>query len=563
MFLLGSIPLDRRFVSVVPTSTVGDAADAIQQNRYIVVQADQSFVISEEEFTGLSRDSAKLIIDIIQELNIPPSSVCPADKLLHSSQVDWSRPVLVVSDEKNVEGVVTVQEFVSFLLKERNWLAAYLSTMAETVNDAVTVVNKDGRVVCWNKVAELTYGIRKEQIIGQKLGDYFDTESLILYRILDEGRPVWQEYHQPTKDKHVLINAAPIMENHEIIGGIATEHDITQIFRLNDELYSMPLWLEQNRPFESFVHVGTGLQTTRKLVQKVAATESPVLIVGEQGTEKELMAIEIHKTSSRNNGPFISVHCLAYPASVIETELFGFQGGAFTGDSSTGRPGKLELANYGTLLIHDIDEMPFDIQMKLLQYLETGECYRVGSAEPVRLRTRIIATAGPSLFKKREEGQFANALYYKLNVAQISIPPLRERTKDIPELLQFFLRQFSMKYKKPLPVLDPAVIKALMHYDWPGNLLELQQVAERLILLHENGAITLDDIPKEMLLSGGDDRRGASAQFSSRMGTNKKYEALLIEETLRKTYGNKSAAAKLLGISRATLYNKMKEYRLN
>ncbi|WP_235427142.1 sigma 54-interacting transcriptional regulator [Cohnella kolymensis] len=246
------------------------------------------------------------------------------------------------------------------------------------------------------------------------------------------------------------------------------------------------------------------------------------------------------------------------PGGLLEPELFGYQGGAFSSGGKQGKAGKLELADGGTLLLQEIDQMPLDIQLKLLHYLKSGSFTRIGSDEEVTVDTRIIATTTGSMQRLMDEGQFLEQLYYRLNVMSVEIPPLRERTEDIPELVQAFIREFAVEYRKPAPRVDASVMTVLMNYSWPGNIRELRNAIERMIILGDSDTITAELLPESLAsLTQGDEGFPAA---STDKDTAEMDEQELIKEALRKTFGNKSAAAKMLGISRGTIYNKMKEY---
>lgn len=563
-------PIDRSFIVIAAELSAAEALSLYAGQTYVVITHEQQpYVLQGKALKRLAgRDAQQsLLAGFIHTGQIAPSPVCQPDEVIERD-IDWSQFVLIADEEdqhrNGYAGIVSPAAMVRYWKAERERLAAYLHTLAETVNDAVTAVDKDGKVLYWNRAAEETYGIARENIVGRTIGEHFRTESIMLYGILDEGREVRQVYHQPTADKHVLINASPIIENGAIIGGVATEHDITRIVRLNEELYAAPLWTRQERLAESVLEAaGVGLQQAIRLARKVAPTDSPVLLIGEPGSETEMIARLIHESSKRKDGPLLTLNCAAYPAGALESELFGYQGGAFSGTDLSGKPGRLEAADGGTLLIEDIDEMSPELQLKLFQYIEEGQLQRVGANQPIGADTRIIASATAALYDKWKDGRFHNALYYKLHVAQIGIPPLRERTTDIPGLMTLFLREFSAKYQKPLPKLPTPVMTALFNYEWPGNLRELQQIAERLVLLHDNGVVTLNDLPSGIVEDEkvtGVEPFAAETLLHARGSAQQ--EAALIEEALAKTYGNKSAAAKLLGISRGTLYNKMKELNL-
>lgn len=521
----------------------------VNNQKHFVIKSTEKMLLSDQEDTTIEKWLAKA--------EWLPSSTCEENKL---SLADWRRPAIIVH-QGQIFGIVTPEAWIHHLSLENQRMTAYFHALLETVNDAVTAVDQEGRVISWNSIAEQTYGIKRESIIGRKIGEHFQMESIVLHRILDEGRPVRGAYHQPTPDTHVLINASPIFENNRIIGGIATEHDITRIVKLNEELYSfLPDQIHQDKPFSSYIGVGFEIQQALKIAEMTANKDVPVLLSGEPGTGKEMLAQTIHYNSTRSEGPFLTLNCSALPSGLLEAELFGYQGGAFSRETS-GKAGKLEQAANGTLFIEEIEQMPMDVQVKLYHSLTEHFFQPVGSTESVPLQARIIAAASPALEKQVRQGEFHHDLYYHLNLMTIELPPLRERNEDIPELVHQFAREFAIKYEKKQPTVSPEVMTALMNYEWPGNISQLRNVIERFILLSDGNRVTLDQLPRSLA-----DKIPVLPQEPQEVVLKAKVsveeEASMIEEALRKTYGNKSAAAKLLGISRGTLYNKMKDYNL-
>ncbi|WP_134703446.1 sigma-54-dependent Fis family transcriptional regulator [Ammoniphilus sp. YIM 78166] len=558
MFKFGQLKIIDDIRIFPPTPSLAEIKKQLDQVSCVIITNQQHYVIKSNEKELLFDHEELTLKEWLEKTKWPPSSLCTESKLAFA---DWRRPA-IISHQDQICGVVTAEAWVEHLALENQRIMAYFHTLLETVNDAVTAVDQEGRVISWNSAAEQTYGIKRDTIIGRKIGEHFQMESIVLHRILDEGRPVRGAYHQPTPDTHVLINASPIIEGHSVIGGIATEHDITRIVKLNEELYSfLPDQLQQDKSFSSYIGVGFEIQQALKIAEMTANKDIPVLLLGEPGTGKEMLAQTIHYNSMRNDGPFLTLNCSALPSGLLEAELFGYQGGAFSREAS-GKAGKLEQAANGTLFIEDLDHMPMDVQIKFFQCLVEQSFYPVGSTEALPLQTRIIAAAPPSLEKQVGQGEFHHDLYYHLNMMTIEIPPLRERKEDIPELVHQFIKEFSIKYEKPQPTLPPEVMTALLNYEWPGNISQLRNVMERCILLVDSDRVTIQQLPRNIA-----DKAPAVAPepqevvLKAKVSTEE--EASIIEEALRKTYGNKSAAAKLLGISRGTLYNKMRDYNLS
>jgi sigma-54 dependent transcriptional regulator, acetoin dehydrogenase operon transcriptional activator AcoR len=560
MFNPEHLHIETSFCLIEPSTALAEVRSLADIHRFIVCIQEEVFVIASDEvhyFSGIEAGTA--ISECIRKFNWKSSRTVKLAQLIESV-CSWERPIIIQDEHDEIKGIATAETLIRFITAEHKRIASYLSVLLETVNDAVTAIDHEGRVIFWNSEAERVYAIKKEDIIGRKIGDHFDKDAVMLHKILDEGRTVRQVYHQPTPSKHVLINASPILESNQVIGGIATEKDITRIVHLNEELYSLvPVRIEQERPFSSIVGMGPVFKRSITAAQKFAQTNTPVLLKGESGSGKEMLAQAIHYGGDRKNGPFLSMHCGAMPGGLLETELFGYQGGAFSNAGNPGKAGKLEMADGGTLLLQEIDQMPLDIQLKLMHYLKSGSFKRIGSEEETTVDTRIIATTTGSMQKLMDEGQFLEQLYYRLNVMSVEIPPLRERTEDIPELVQAFIQEFSVQYQKPAPKVDPGVMTVLMNYNWPGNIRELRNAIERMIILGDADRITTELLPESLATLAKTEEVSLSITTVSE-DVIEMDEQDLIKEALRKTFGNKSAAAKMLGVSRGTIYNKMKEY---
>lgn len=562
MFNFEQLAVDDSFIFIKPHTSLAQVKDLLRPYRFVVAESNSTYVIAEGEHTHLdSFDPDMPIEEWIRIVNWPQSAKRQISQLSELEPRYWARPLVIAEEQSGIAGIVTAAAMIRCLLVEKKQLTSYLDTFVETVNDAVTVVDREGRVIYWNKTAEQVYGITKEQIIGRKIGEHFDNESIMLHKILDEGRTVRQVYHQPAPNTHVLISASPITDNNGIIGGIATEQDITRIVRLNEELYSaIPLRIEQDKPFSSIIGMGHTFKHSLEVARKFADFSTPVLLIGETGSGKEMIAQAIHYSGKRKNGPFVSLHCGAMPGGLLDSELFGYAGGAFTSGEDQGKAGKLELADGGTLFLEEFGLMPLDIQLKLLQYLKLRSFQRVGGGELIASDTRIIAATQASLQPVMEQGLFLEDLFYQLHVMSIEIPPLRERTEDIPEFVQAFIREFSDQYHKPMPKINPDVMTALMNYDWPGNIRELRNVMERMMILCDGETITVKHLPQGLVAKALNENEAAEEESVLKLRFSNQKEDGTILEALRRAYGNKSAAAKMLGISRGTLYKKMKEY---
>ena len=319
---------------------------------------------------------------------------------------------------------------------------------------------------------------------------------------------------------------------------------------LIEENLSLRQRLEDRYHFENIITKSSKMQRLIELIKVVGKSNATVLITGESGTGKELVARATHSQSSRHNKPFIAVSCAALPESLLESELFGHEKGSFTG-AYTQKKGKFEFANGGTIFLDEVGEMSANIQVHLLRVLEEKEFTRVGGNEPIRVDLRVISATNKDLRKAIEKQEFREDLYYRLNVVNIELPPLRERKEDIPLLAEHFLNKFAADNRKEVTGFSPDAMEFLLGYDWPGNVRELENAIERAVILAKDSLITVADLPQENL---------SLVRLASTGKNLKEVEKNHVLNVLRKTGGNYSEAARILGISRMTLYNKAKEY---
>ena len=322
---------------------------------------------------------------------------------------------------------------------------------------------------------------------------------------------------------------------------------------LIEENISLHQKLEGRYRFENIIAKSPKMQQVIEVIKVVAKSNATMLITGESGTGKELVARAIHSQGYRKDKPFIAVSCAALPESLLESELFGHEKGAFTGAYAQ-RRGKFEIANRGTLFLDEIGEMSANIQVHLLRVLEEKEFTRVGGNELIKVDVRVISATNKDMKKAVASGQFREDLYYRLNVVTIELPPLRERKEDVPLLAQHFLKKSAVENQKEITGFSPEATDFLLKYDWPGNVRELENAIERAVILAKNSYIDAVDMPQENLLLAHSAPAGKSLE---------EVERGHILNILKESGGNYSKAARILGISRITLYNKAKAYGLD
>ena len=335
-------------------------------------------------------------------------------------------------------------------------------------------------------------------------------------------------------------------------------HKELDVRRLREENRDLREALGQRYRFENIVAHSAKMQEVLAVVERVAPTNSTVLLGGESGVGKDMIARAIHQHSRRASGPFIKINCTAIPENLLESELFGYEKGAFTG-AMNAKPGKFELADKGTILLDEIGDVPGTIQVKLLRVLQEREFERLGGTKTLKVDVRVLAATNQDLRAALEQGTFREDLFYRLNVVPISIPPLREHKEDIPYLVDHFLARFGRDSAQPVTGITPAAMRMLVEFHWPGNIRELENIIERALALSTGTMLDVADIRLDVVPGGpspaasgtpGAEAAGTAGAFLPPGMTLERWEDEIIKEALRRSNGNKSQAARLLGLSR-------------
>jgi transcriptional regulator with PAS, ATPase and Fis domain len=303
------------------------------------------------------------------------------------------------------------------------------------------------------------------------------------------------------------------------------------------------------------------MQDVLELIHRVAPTDANVLLLGESGVGKEVMANYIHRLSRRSSGPLVKLNCAAFPANMIEAELFGYMKGAFTG-AVTDFPGMIHEATGGTLFLDEVAEMPPELQTRFLRVLQEREYRPLGSTKTIKSDFRLVAATNRPVGEAIKEGQLRQDLYYRLNTFQIDIPPLRERKEDVPALVTTFVRRFADQLGRPEPKISSEAFEMLLNYAWPGNIRELQNAIEYSVILAEGDVISEKQLPKEIQLPPVLQQVATKANGGTTLNLDE-HERDTILRALAQAHGNKKKAAEILGIHRPTLYSKLKRYEIN
>ncbi|MBZ4654282.1 MAG: transcriptional regulator [Peptococcaceae bacterium] len=421
------------------------------------------------------------------------------------------------------------------------------------VRDAVIATDEKGLITVVNPMAEKIFNIKRENAYGQPIQEIVKNTGI--NRVLESGIAEIEQL-QEVPVGHILTNRIPIKVSGQIKGVVATFQEISKIQdaeqKIRQNLYAKG-WITKYK-FNDILSRDLRMKRLIEIARVYAKTDATILIEGESGTGKEMLAQSIHAESLRSDGPFVAVNCAALPPQLLESELFGYEEGAFTGAKKGGKIGLFELAHNGTIFLDEIGEMDKGLQARLLRVLEEKQVMRLGSDKIIPVNIRVIAATNVSLKNEISQGNFRMDLYYRLNVLNLHTIPLRERQGDIELLAHYFLRQGNQKYGRTVKKLAPEVIEFLSNYRWPGNLRELKNVIERIVLSAEKEYVTLADIELIVEELQDIDKNTQEYQWGHLLdGTLQEIKRKIILKVLEDEGYNKSRAARRLGIDRSTI----------
>jgi PAS domain S-box-containing protein len=465
---------------------------------------------------------------------------------------------------KDITEVVNLAEEVTNLKEIQTMLQAII----QSSDDAISVVDDEGRGIMINRAYSRITGLREGEVIGKPAtADISEGDSMHM-KVLQTRRPVRGVAMRvgPNK-KEVVVNVAPIIVDGKLKGSVGVIHDMSEIQSLNRELNrarQIIRTLEAKYSFEDIIAVSDEMKLAVEQAKLGAKTPATVLLRGESGTGKELFAHAIHNASDRKFNKFIRVNCAAISESLLESELFGYEEGAFSGAKRGGKTGLFEEANNGSIFLDEIGELPAGTQAKLLRVLQEQEIIRVGGTKPVPINVRVIAATNVNLEKGMANKTFREDLYYRLNRMPIHIPPLRKRLGEIPLLCDRLLQKINRDYGRNVEGVTEVALEHLMLYEWPGNVRELENILGRaIIFMHYTE--TLIDLPHlpELKSSKKIENTDLLSFENSKSLTKlvEEYESKVINQTLAKFNGNKTLTAKTLGLSLRNLYYKIEKYQ--
>lgn len=446
---------------------------------------------------------------------------------------------------------------------------SFMEQIIENPYEGVIAVDKNGMVTLINDTYLNITGRRREDILGKHISNI--SENCNLPQVLKTGKPILCDFCN-IRDHGFITMRVPIMQDGEMVGafGKTLFTDISIAKVLTQKLEQMEWQLKYykgeceklNRSkyiFEDIIGQSDVISDIKNMARRVAKSVSTVLITGESGTGKELFAHAIHEASKRRKRPFIKVNCAAIPDNLLESELFGYVEGAFTGAKKGGKPGKFELADRGTIFLDEIGDMPLLMQAKLLRVLQEREIERIGSLEPIIIDVRVIAATNQNLEELVAKGKFREDLYYRLNIIEINVPPLRERTQDIPLLVNFLISKLNAKLHKQIDGISKEAMDLLQQYNWPGNVRELENILELAINMTEGTHLYVEDFPCVSRKIDDNNKHSEKPALSDILAQT---ERQILKDTLKHTKGDKKAAAKVLAIHPSALYRKLNKYNM-
>ncbi len=428
------------------------------------------------------------------------------------------------------------------------------AAILESISDGVFTVDGQWRITSFNRAAELITGIPRREAIGQRCSDVFRTsrcESECALRLtMSTGKPQINKaaYIVNADRQRIPISVSTALlrdEQGAVVGGAETFRDLSIIEELRSQVNA-------RSQAGGIVSHSPSMSRLIEVLPQIAESESTVLLQGETGTGKELVARAIHDLSRRRDRPFVAVNCGALPDSLLESELFGYKAGAFTG-AAKHKPGRFALARGGTLFLDEVAEVSQALQVRLLRVLQERSCEPLGATAPEKVDVRVVAATNSDLTAMVENGSFRQDLYYRIRVMKLELPPLRQRREDIPPLVQRFINTFNALQNKSITGVSPNVLAVLTAYDYPGNVRELRNIIEHAFVLLHDGQIELAHLPSDVV-----PRSTVPHAEGKLWRTREALEGQAIVETLERNHGNRLAAAQELGVHKSTLFRKVR-----
>ncbi len=516
------------------------------------VQIEQRAYVTPEEARAAVAELATHGYEVV----VGPGPACEV------AEAAGLKSVLLYSFECVCETIERAIEMAQVVRAERE-RREQLASVIDHVDEAVVAVDASERIAFVNPGAERLLGVGGAELLGKRLSSV--AAELGLSRVLETGAPELRSF-QRLGARSLVVSRIPMRQHGVLTGAVLTCQDSRTLLRVDRDLRSelRPRRFIARYELAGIVGGSAAVRTARSLAEQYAATEGTVLITGESGTGKEMFAQGIHNASRRRERPFVAINCAAFPEALLESELFGYEEGAFTGSRRGGRAGLFEAAHGGTIFLDEVGDVPITLQTRLLRVLQERQVLRLGSNDPTPIDVRVIAATNRDLKREIARAAFREDLYYRLNILPILVPPLRARIEDVAPIAEALLRDALARHGVPgvLPRALAVILPWLQGYAWPGNVRELENVLERVAVLYSHRAAAPDQVAADdlravlpELFEAAAERRGAAEDLRTARGAE---EAAVIDRVLGECGGNMSEAAKRLGVGRSTLYRKLR-----
>ena len=443
-----------------------------------------------------------------------------------------------------------------------------LIAILDSITDAIFIDDEIGNAVWINKACEELYKVTRDEVIGKSI---FSLEAEGIFtpsvaRMVMEQQKEVSIIHKNKDGKRIMSTGIPIFDHSGSIKKvISTSRDITELVSLKNKLEDMQNNLEElkNREkiyYGDIIANSTVMITVLQLAERLSSLDSTILITGESGSGKGIIARLIHESGNRSEHPFVKINCGAIPDNLLESELFGYESGSFTGSRKEGKKGLFEVAQNGTVFLDEIAELPLNLQVKILQVIQEKEIQRVGGVTNIPVNVRIISATNRDLSQRVKEGKFREDLYYRLNVVPIQIPPLRERPEDIIPMIKFFMQKHNQKLNET-KVIDPNAMLVLLKYRWPGNVRELENIVERLVITTKNNTILPENLPSYIFESTRAPGEIDIPHVTNLTKALNEAEMHILKNAAEK-YKTTRQIAKALGVSQPTIVRKLRKHHI-
>ncbi len=557
-----------------------------------------------EELTGMkiiahkvnSDEEIRGVVDSIVNEEGRDGLVFVGGKKVTASAADYecASVSLKSTEEGIIRAIGEAQKIINAARSEKE-RANMFKAILDHISDGVISVDKSGKITVFNKAAQKIMTAEEQRVIGSTVANTIFSPHI--NKVVEKGKPALGILKE-IGDTTVVTNSAPIFVDNEVSGAVATFQDVTYLQQLEQQVRRKlsRQGLVPKYQFKNIIGNTTSIKTSLQRAEKFAKTDYTIFITAETGSGKEMFAHSIHSASKRKSAPFVTINCASLPESLLEAELFGYTEGAFTGATKGGRAGLFEQAHGGTIFLDEIAEVSARLQILFLRVLQEKEVRRIGDNQIIHVDVRIIAASNRKLIELVKKGLFREDLFYRLNVLNLGIPPLRERREDIPHLINHFLSTYPASTQQNISI-TPEAIKMLQKYDWPGNVRQLENILQRIIVISENkSSIQVGDVQQALegelsylenvgdLRSHGskaitdiydsDEKGNKSAPInlneyvrsipdkSSKDGLLPEIENEAILQVLNSVKGNRKEAARILGISSTTLWRRLKKMDL-